>query len=349
MRARSFLFLCSALISAAALGPALCAEEHAAPLSKIRYVKFEDPFEHAFTAEVPEGWEAKGGTYRLGFSDVRPMMDLKSPDGKSNVRLGDFAIPPYSLPNRDHPREGDTLDLGAQAQLTIARYRSGQDFARLYAFARFRDLCQKLEPQPSDSAPPVKNYIPQDTPAVQSSDGQITYRCDEGGASRIAYSYAHTILLQGFWTVDAMASFIAPASEIASARAILLHVSETFTISPKWKEYQKQMDAEGTQYQIARQKQRLAALSAQVQQFEAKMRAMRNQVNAFERRQATQAAQVQSFDNALVGVTPTIDPLGNERDVWTGPHHNYWINGTGTVVNSDTSPGAGWQQLTPRQ
>ena len=349
MHARSFLFLCSALMSAVALSPALCAEEHAAPLPKITYVKFEDPFEHAFTAEVPEGWEAKGGAYRLGFSDVRPMMDLKSPDGKSNVRLGDVAIPPYSLPNQYHPREGDTLDLGAQAQLTIARYRSGQDFARLYAFARFRDLCQKFEPQPSDSAPPVKNYIPQDATVVQSSDGQITYRCDEGGASRIAYSYADTTLLQGIWTVDAMGSFIAPASDVAAARAILLHVSETFTISPKWKEYQKQMDAEGTQYQIARQKQRLAALSAQLQQFEAKMRAMQNQVNAFERGQATQAAQVQSFDNMLVGITPTIDPLGNERDVWTGPHHNYWINGNGTVVNSDTSPGAGWQQLTPRQ
>jgi hypothetical protein len=349
MRARLFLVVWFAVLGAAAFGSAISSEKYAAPLPKVTYVKFEDPVEHAFKAEVPEGWEAKGGVYRLGFSDARAMLDLKSPDGKINVRLGDVAIPPYSLPTQYHPREGETVDLGAQAQLTVARYHSGQDFARLYAIARFRELCQKLEPQLSDSAPPVKNYIPQDTSAKQTSSGQITYRCDEGSKSRIAYAYAHTSLLQGVWIADDLGSFIAPASEVAEVRAILLHLSETFTISPKWEEYQKQMDAEGTQYQIARQNQRLAALSARVQQFEAKMRAMQNQVNAFERRQAAQAAQVQSFDNVLVGITPTIDPLGNQRDVWTGPHHNYWINGTGTVVNSDTSPGAGWQQLTALQ
>lgn len=348
MRARLFLVVCFALLGAAVFGSAISSGNHA-PLPKITYVKFEDPFEHAFTAEVPEGWETKGGVYRLGFSDARAMLDLKSPDGKINVRLGDVAIPPYSLPAQNHPREGEVVDLGAQAQLTVARYRSGQDFARLYAIARFRELCQKLEPQPSDAATPMKNYIPLETTPVEASEGQVTYRCDEGGASRIAYACAHTTLLQGLWVADELGSFIAPASEVASARAILLHVSETFTISTKWKEYQKQMDAEGLQYQRARQQQRLAALSAQVQQFEAKMRAMQNQVNAFERRQAAKAAQVQSFDNVLVGITPTIDPLGNQRDVWTGPHHNYWINGTGTVVNSDTSPGPGWQQLTPRE
>ena len=90
-------------------------------------------------------------------------------------------------------------------------------------------------------------------------------------------------------------------------------------------------------------------LSQQVAQFEMKMQSMKNQVNAFERRQAGQAAQVESFDNVLVGITPTIDPLGNPRDVWTGPKSGYWTNGVGQVINSDTSPGAGWQQLRPRQ
>jgi hypothetical protein len=349
MRARLLSVVCFTLLGAAVFGPEISLANNAAPFPKVTYVKFEDPFEHAFTAEVPEGWEAKGGVYRLGFSDARAMLDLKSPDGKINVRLGDVAIPPYSLPAQTHPREGDTVDLGAQAQLTVARYRSGQDFARLYAIARFGELCQKLEPQPSDAAPPLKNYIPSETTPVQSTEGQITYRCDEGGASRIAYAYAHTTLLQGLWIVDELASFVAPTTQVGSAQAILLHASETFTISAKWKEYQKEMDAEGMQYQRARQQQRMAALSAQVQQFESKMRAMQNQVNAFERRQAAQAAQVQQFDNVLVGITPTIDPLGNQRDVWTGPHHNYWINGIGTVVNSDTRPGAGWQQLTPQQ
>ena len=31
--------------------------------------------------------------------------------------------------------------------------------------------------------------------------------------------------------------------------------------------------------------------------------------------------------------------------VWTGPKSNYWVNGTGQVVNSTNAPAAGWRQL----
>jgi hypothetical protein len=79
MRAR-FLVVCFAFLNATAFGLSISSENSATPLPKVTYVKFEDSLEHAFTAEVPEGWEAKGGVYRLGFSDARAMLDLKSPD-----------------------------------------------------------------------------------------------------------------------------------------------------------------------------------------------------------------------------------------------------------------------------
>ena len=49
------------------------------------------------------------------------------------------------------------------------------------------------------------------------------------------------------------------------------------------------------------------------------MHAMQNQVNAFERHQASQANQVEEFTNALVGLTPTTDPLTGENRPWSGP------------------------------
>jgi hypothetical protein len=55
MRARLFLLVCFAALGAAAFGSAMSSENYAAPLPKVTYVKFEDPVEHAFTAEVPEG------------------------------------------------------------------------------------------------------------------------------------------------------------------------------------------------------------------------------------------------------------------------------------------------------
>ena len=33
------------------------------------WVKYEDPLEHAFTLDVPQGWSVKGGTFRPGYSD----------------------------------------------------------------------------------------------------------------------------------------------------------------------------------------------------------------------------------------------------------------------------------------
>ena len=176
-----------------------------------RWTRFEDPNEHAFTLEVPQGWTVRAAFSASGYSDTRPMLDLTSPDGKTNIRFGDVAIPSYSVPNQSHSREGEPYDLGAQAQLTVARYRSGQDFAQLYAIQRFLRLCQKLEPQAASGEPPVHDYVPPGAPSPsQSSGGQVSYRCDTSQGPRIAYAYAKTALFGSLWQVTSLASFLAP-------------------------------------------------------------------------------------------------------------------------------------------
>jgi len=71
------------------------------------WARMEDPVEHAFTLDVPQGWTARGGLFRLGLSDYRPMVDLKSPDGRTNIRLGDVSSLhiPYPI---DFTRERET-------------------------------------------------------------------------------------------------------------------------------------------------------------------------------------------------------------------------------------------------
>src|ERR1700685_3498114 len=77
-----------------------------APSGNLSWVKFTDPLEQAFTLEVPQGWTVKGGMFRLGYSDHRQMVDMTSPDGKINIRVGDLSIPPYFVPNQLH-HEGE--------------------------------------------------------------------------------------------------------------------------------------------------------------------------------------------------------------------------------------------------
>lgn len=312
----------------------------------VTWIQFQDPLEKAFSLDVPKGWTAKGGMFRLGYSDERPMVDLRSPDGTMEIRLGDVAIPSYAVPNAYHAREGEVYDLGAQAQMIVARYRTGPEFAVLYSHARFGSGCRNPQADAEDAGFSMPDSVAMEQGATQSSAGQIAYRCETQAGTRVVYAYTKTAMYQGFWQVPALVSFVALPEKAATARAMAVHCAESLKVSPAWMQHQKQMDAEGYRYQQLRQQGRVQQLQAQVQQFQAQMQAMQNQVSAFEQRQAAQGAQVRSFTNALNGITPTSDPLtGEERDVWTGPNANYWVNGQGVVVNSANAPGAGWRPL----
>lgn len=314
---------------------------------KVEWTQFQDPFEKSFVVDVPKGWTVKGGLFRLGYSDERPMVDLVSPDGSINIRIGDVSVPTYTVPQQFHEREGAVYDLGAQAQMVVERYRIGPEFAVFYAQARFAKTCRNAQTDMQSSDFSVHDYLPFDpATATQSSGGQTAFRCDTNSGSRIAFAYTKTALTGKIWQVPTVVSFFVPPDQVAFVRTIVSHCVQSFHVNPQWLEYQKQMDAEGLQYQRVRQQQRLGDLQNQMRQFAAKMQAMQNQVTAFERHQNAQAAQVEGFTNALIGITPTTDPLtGENRQVWTGPKSNYWVNGVGQVVNSTSEPAPGWRQL----
>ncbi|HEY4838399.1 MAG TPA: hypothetical protein VIH72_07330 [Candidatus Acidoferrales bacterium] len=323
----------------------------AAPAGNITWVKFTDPLEQAFTLEVPQGWAVKGGMFRLGYSDHREMVDMTSPDGKINIRIGDLSIPPYFLPNQSH-REGEIYDLGAQAQGRVARYRTGQEFSAAYGKVRFARVCASVTPKQSSLPPIAKPIEPAggNNSPTKTSDGEATYSCAGSQGARIAYVFSQTAPAGGLWQVTNLVSYVAPDADVAATRSIIEHAEKTFVLSPAWIQKQKQLDEQALVYQRERQQARMRQLSEQVAQFEAKMQAMQSQVNQFERGQAQRQSQFQAFDNVINGVTPTVDPFGNEHDVSTGAKSSYWRNpATGETVNADKSPGPGWQPLTIKQ
>ena len=287
---------------------------------------FRDPNEQAFTVDVPPGWTVKGGLFRLGYSDTRPMVDMTSPDGRTNVRLGDVAIPVYANPDQNH-REGDTVDLGLQAQMTAAQYRTGQDYAFLYSAAHFKSVCMNPVARTPEAGAPMQDG-PTDTPPSQNTSGAAAYRCADG---RLTYVYVTTSQFQGFWIVRTLGSYIAPADQATAARNTLIRAASSFKISPPWRELQKQEDAMALEYQRQRQAQRRRILTQQVAEAEMRMQGL--------------ARQVESFTKTLSGLTPTIDPLGNRHDVFIGPHNRYWTDGLGHYANSDSSPGPDWREL----
>jgi hypothetical protein len=309
----------------------------------LRWVNYQDPLEQAFTIEGPSGWNIQAGMFRIGYQDVRPMIDITSPDRQVNIRIGDVSVPTYFVPNQFHG-EGEVDDLGASGQGRFARYRSGKQFAESYAEVRFARVCESLTLEQTTLPPITKPDSPQGSD--EATEGEITLACASPQGERTAYVYAQTALSQNAWQVTNLASYIAPPDQVALARSIIVHVAGSLHGNPSWAQYQAQMAREGMQYQELRQQQRRDGISRQMQQFEAKMQGMQNQVEAFERGQTQRNEQFKAFDDIIVGITPTIDPMGNEVDVTTGPNSGYWRNGAGDTANSDNMPGPGWQRLT---
>jgi hypothetical protein len=306
--------------------------------------------EHAFVLDVPKGWTARAGAFRLGYSDVRLMVDLKSPDGKTNVRLGEVSIPAYALPTPYHPREGEFVDLGAQAQLTVASYHTGQQYAEKYAQSRFKQSCKSLTPEAHAASVSIPDYLPPDPAAKSSSAGEVSYRCDSGSGAMTAFVYAKTNLGEKLWTVRTLVSYLAPPEQASLAADVAQLCVRSFRLNPQWVERQNQMDAEALDDQRQRQAGRVRQIQMQVAQFEQSMQAMQQQVASFERGQQRSAAQSEEWGNILTGITPTVDSLGNRLDVWTGTKSRYWENGRGTIINSDVvPPGGGWtERKTPQ-
>jgi hypothetical protein len=313
------------------------------------WVSFQDPAEQAFTIDVPRGWTVKGGLYRLGFFDYRPMIDITSPDGKVNVRYGDAGVPPYSLPDRQHPKEGAQIVMDAQAQMTVAGYRSGDAYARSYAQSRFSGDCQHPVAGPEQAG--LSSFKAASVPQgdiSEESEGHASFRCDGKNGPIDVFVYARTLRHKGtaIWTVTPVVSFLSPQDQRQIVWEQAARFAQSFKINPAWVQHQSEMDRQGVEYARALAEGKMRAFSQQVQQFHARMQAMSAQVAGFEGRMNAQAAQVQGFDDALVGITRTIDPLtGDQRQVWTGQSNQYWTNGKGQVISSPTAPGPDFRPL----
>jgi hypothetical protein len=304
------------------------------------WARMEDPREHAFALDVPRSWTWKGGAYRLGYGDIRVMVDVWSPDGKTNLRYGDlWFAQSYALPNQYH-REGEEQDLGALGRGIYAAYRTGQQFAELYARQSFRGVCRTLTPQRTDP-PSVHDTSVHREGNSQFSIGEVTYRCETSQGLRIAYAAAKTTLTtsQPFadlppttgWTPE-IVSYLAPPDQVPIATTIARHFSESFKVNPKWQQYQNEMDRQGTAYATARAQQRITQQQAQFASFTQRMS---DQVSHFQQGQARSQANFDSFDQAINGTVPTSDPTHPLVD--QGKHEGKWSCG-GRIYDSDSWP-----------
>jgi hypothetical protein len=294
--------------------------------------------------EVPQGWQVQGGMYRFGYFDVRATVDLRSPDGNIIIRFDDANVPAYALPGPYRPREGQPYSKPRQFQMVVKRYEPAQSFAETYGKSRFQHVCQSLTPQASTWKPNLPAAFGQGQ-AQTTSNATVDYTCASTTGPRLATVFVRTSLYSqtAFWQADPVLSAITTPALMPVAQAVLQHGIDTFQIDPQWQRHQQQMTQEGLQVIQQDYQTFLAQTRATMQRY---TNSMNQQVAGFERQQAASAAQSSQWGEILTGLQDAHDPLTGENfQVWTGPNSNYYRNGLGTTINSNTSPGAGYHQV----
>jgi hypothetical protein len=309
------------------------------------WVAVHDTQENAFSIEVPKGWKTSGGAYRLGANNPRFLIDMTSPDGHTNLRVGDSAVPAFTEPHWG-AAEGTRYSTGVDWGI-VARYLPGKDFAVTYAQGRFRGICQDMRLKSANPLPPVLS--PERQVIARTAQGEVVsttaagealFRCIANGQELVAYVWAETTLttsnFSGIrnWGVTGLASLIAPRAQAPQALRMLDHSGRSFTLNPDWIARQATLSRQSTALVLKQTQDNMAA-----------------QQQRFERMDAERHRQSMQMDDIINGVQWTADSAtGQHHEAPLGPNSNYFYNpNTGVSVNAALRPGDpfNWHNLTP--
>jgi hypothetical protein len=209
----------------AAAPPTASARAAAAPpaqgLANVSWTTFTDPYENAFTIEVPRGWKVAGGVVRK--IPLWPSLVLRvlAPDRRTLLALGDADAVPYNAPiaARDYvPRFAERAMSGACQGLKISEVKELPDVERLFS---------------SKAVGPYTKWSAAQAAFTCNGDRQADM---SGGA--IAVLQYMTTLRGGHAQV--LAAFVTTRGQEEQADQLLNHVFASLHENPQWSARQSQ-------------------------------------------------------------------------------------------------------------
>ncbi len=323
-------------ISIATLGAALSilfiaftSIPHGMAQSQVSWVTVRDNREQAFSVEVPKGWKTWGGLFRFSLIEARPFVDMTSPDGKINVRLGDASIPIYSAPKT---RFAQVRAMQSRQSASV----TGEQFAVKYGQARFSHMCQGLKLARSEAKQP--KYTSPGQGPLRGTGGEAVFSCTVNGQASTGYVYAETFIT-GYgqplanWSLVALASVFAPSDQAMAAVQLLVHSGASMAMNPAWSEMQNRFNNMATQMNMANAMATIRETA---------------RTNAYEQRViANMGHEQENFNDIINGVSLKRDPTsGQEYEVPLGTGGPQWIDPSRNVsAESAFSPGPGFNRL----
>jgi hypothetical protein len=324
----------------------------------IMFTTWRDPREGAFTVNVPQGWQVSGGTTRSSAIDPRQSLRTSSPDGRMQLFIGAPNLIPREAPNRllayAGVREGQTMQGAWGGPVLIARYQTGEQFARSYVSR----LCPTAQVLSSNVVPDATRELTakameygrtQGAPA-QAWVGEATFRCGtQSGYIRASTVIAGSPAGAQVWAVLELSGFmVADLSQVTFARYILNNIIGSLQMNPQWEARQAQTTRDVTGA-VSRAQQQMAASIAQ----HAREQASHDQIDVmsgWEKRNKSLDATMRRGDEARRGVTTANDDYLGVSHTVINDYNYYWTRPDGSIAGTmtDTPPdySNGWRMMT---
>ncbi len=212
------------------------------PQAALQFVRWTDPFEQAFSADLPAGWRTEGGLRRSTWN-VRLAFSSTSPDGAMHLFSGDTTVPRMFIePNPTITslgyREGQVMGQGGPDGQMILRFQSAETYGAQLVRSRFGAQVTATRQRPDLAEIARRNPLLQRGAAAASAadvefklrDGRIGVltMTTFGGSGMAGANVGST------WWADGVHGFVAPADSAATAAGAMARMLTSARENPQW-------------------------------------------------------------------------------------------------------------------
>jgi len=202
-------------------------------LTHVSWTTFSDPYENAFTIEVPQGWKVAGGVVRK--NPLWPSLVLRAlaPDRRTLIAIGDADSVPYKAPS------------------------AARDYVRRFTQSAISRACSGLKIVKVADLPDVERFAAANSlgPYTQWSAAQATFTCN--GDRQAGMAGEAIAVLQYMTTLHSghaqiLAAFVTTAGKEDEADQLLNHMITSLRQNPEWSARQQQTAQQLAQGAMAR-------------------------------------------------------------------------------------------------
>ena len=307
------------------------------------WARYTDNTEHAFSIDVPRGWQVQGGIARRSPMQPHVVLTLRSPGGKTTMLLGNAEAFTYAVLTRMSYdlgfREGTLYSPGTDNML-MRNYIQGQKFAVVYGGRFLPKECQNVRSIGSRNRPDKAYRSSAYGLQFSGTAGDAFFTCEKEGHKYEAYVFSVTELSAqpnvpgGIWNADFTYLFATPEGHGAAAGVTLAHILSSFRFDQDWL---------ARQLKVSRDSANKALAEANAK-FDANAASMRSTFTGTNR---DARASQEEFGRLISGFDEYQTAGGEKKYVPYAAATNWWSNDKGQTLGTQgpLSPGMNMQEM----